>query len=207
MRELRSTVKRAFDLITAASLLIVLSPPALLVAAAVRLRLGKPVLFRQRRPGLHGAPFTLYKFRTMAHAVGPDGALLPDDERLTRFGSWLRSTSLDELPQLVNVLRGDMSLVGPRPLMPEYLERYTERQRRRHEVRPGLTGLAQVSGRNELPWEHRLELDVRYVEQWSLALDARILVRTALAVVRRRGVSAPGHTTMPRFQGVDSRDA
>ncbi|MBY0277517.1 sugar transferase, partial [Candidatus Binatia bacterium] len=165
------------------------------VALALRLCDGGPVLFRQRRPGRGGAPFTLVKFRTMRAGDAPDA------ERLTRVGRIVRALSLDELPQLWNVVRGDMSLVGPRPLLPQYLERYTPRQMRRHEVPPGITGLAQVAGRNALTWEERFELDVWYVEHRSLALDARIVLRTIAAVLGRRGVSADGHATMPEFLG------
>ncbi|HRP09046.1 MAG TPA: sugar transferase [Gemmatimonadales bacterium] len=180
---------------------ILLAPLALVIAGLVMLRLGAPVLFRQTRIGLHGRPFTLLKFRTMRHATGPDGKPLPDAERMTRFGSWLRSTSLDELPSLWNVVRGDMSLVGPRPLLPEYLPLYTLRQARRHEVRPGITGWAQANGRNAISWEERLEMDVWYVEHRCLALDFRILFMTIGAVLDRRGVSQPGHVTMDPFRG------
>jgi lipopolysaccharide/colanic/teichoic acid biosynthesis glycosyltransferase len=166
------------------------------VAVAVRLRLGRPVLFRQQRVGQHDVPFEVVKFRTMRDALDGRGRPLPDEERLTSLGRWLRATSLDELPELWNVLRGDMSLVGPRPLPVAYLPRYTERERRRHEVRPGITGWAQVNGRNLVDWDDRLELDVWYVEHRSLALDLRILWRTARAVVRREGISAEGHATM-----------
>ena len=194
-------VKRTFDLIVSLAALAMLSPIVALIAVAVRLRLGTPVLFRQRRPGLHGAPFMIYKFRTMTDHRGPDGEPLPDEQRLTRFGRFLRSSSLDELPELLNVVRGEMSLVGPRPLLMEYLDRYTPRQARRHEVRPGLTGLAQVSGRNAATWVERFELDVYYVEHRSVALDLRIIGRTVKAVLRRDGVSAEGHATMPVFLG------
>ncbi len=193
--------KRLLDLTLAGAGLIVLSPLLLILAILVRARLGGPVLFRQERPGLGGKPFTLYKFRTMTDARGPDGAPLPDAARLTPFGRFLRSTSLDELPELWNVLVGDMSLVGPRPLLSEYLPLYTPEQARRHEVRPGITGWAQVNGRNSLSWEERFALDVWYVDRCSLWLDLRILARTALMVLRREGVSAEGHATMPRFTG------
>jgi lipopolysaccharide/colanic/teichoic acid biosynthesis glycosyltransferase len=194
-------VKRAFDLLVSAVLLVVLSPVLALVAMLVALRLGRPVLFTQRRPGLHAQPFTLMKFRTMTDVRGPDGVLLPDGERLTSFGRFLRSTSLDELPELWNVLRGDMSLVGPRPLLEAYLPRYSSQQARRHEVRPGLTGWAQVNGRNATTWEERFEMDVWYVDHRSMRLDLQILWWTARAVVSRHGVSADGHATMPEFQG------
>ena len=189
------TSKRVFDLALALPLLAVAAVPMALVALALWLADGSPVLFRQRRPGLGGRTFTLVKFRTMRAGDGPD------EQRLTRLGRIVRTLSLDELPQLWNVVRGDMSLVGPRPLLPQYLERYTPRQARRHEMPPGITGLAQVEGRNALTWEERFELDVRYVDDWSLALDAWIVVRTIAAVLLRRGVSAAGHATMPEFLG------
>ncbi|MDW8468606.1 MAG: sugar transferase [Burkholderiales bacterium] len=194
-------LKRAFDLIVAAALLAALSPLMLAIAAAIRLRMGAPVLFRQLRPGLGGRPFTLYKFRTMTEARGPDGELLPDAERLTALGAWMRRWSLDELPQLLNVLRGDMSLVGPRPLLMEYLPLYDERQARRHEVRPGITGWAQVNGRNALTWPERFELDVWYVENRSFLLDLKILGLTLLRVVQGEGINAPGAATMEKFRG------
>jgi lipopolysaccharide/colanic/teichoic acid biosynthesis glycosyltransferase len=194
-------VKRAFDLVIAVPALIVLSPVIGAIAVFVRCFIGRPVLFRQERPGLNGRPFTLLKFRTMQHACDASGELLPDDQRLGRAGRFLRSTSLDELPELVNVVRGDMSLVGPRPLLMEYLKRYSERQALRHRVRPGVTGWAQVNGRNALTWDARLEHDVWYVEHASFALDLRILWKTALLVCRREGITAPGHATSPRFTG------
>ncbi|HEX7134757.1 MAG TPA: sugar transferase, partial [Iamia sp.] len=175
--------------------LVVAAVPMAVVALAVRRSMGSPVLFRQTRPGLGGEPFTLVKFRTMRSGPGDDG------DRLTPLGRVLRTTSLDELPELWNVLRGDMSLVGPRPLLPEYLDRYSPRQARRHEVRPGLTGLAQVSGRNTVAWDDRLELDVRYVETWTIGGDLRILARTVASVVRGDGISAADHATMPNFEG------
>jgi lipopolysaccharide/colanic/teichoic acid biosynthesis glycosyltransferase len=194
-------LKRAFDAAAAAAALVVLSPVIAAVAVAVRVGLGAPVIFRQERPGLHARSFTLYKFRSMRDAAGPDGLPLPDAERLTRFGRLLRRTSLDELPQLWNVLRGDMSLVGPRPLLTQYLPLYTPEQARRHEVRPGLTGLAQVGGRNALSWDERFRLDVRYVDERSFLLDLRILAATAGGVLRRHGVSQPGHATVEYFTG------
>ena len=193
--------KRALDIVASGAALVVLSPVLGALALAVRAKLGSPVLFRQKRPGLHGEPFTLVKFRTMTDARGPDGALLADAERLPAFGQFLRSTSLDELPELWNVLRGDMSLVGPRPLLMRYLERYTPEQARRHDARPGITGLAQVSGRNAISWEEKFAMDVRYVERVTLGLDLRILANTLLQVVRRDGVSAESHVTMPEFVG------
>ena len=197
----RSHGKRCLDAVLAACGLAALSPVLLVLAVLVRLKLGRPVLFRQVRPGLGGRPFTLLKFRTMTDATNGSGTPLPDADRLTPFGRLLRDMSLDELPELINVLRGEMSLVGPRPLLVRYLDRYTPRQARRHEVRPGLTGWAQVRGRNAVGWEERLERDVRYVDELSLALDVAILVKTVGAVLGRRGVSAEGHATMPEFEG------
>ncbi len=194
-------VKRMLDIVLALAALVVLSPVIAFVALAVRRMLGSPVLFAQPRPGLGGRPFVLLKFRTMRHAEDATGRPLPDTERLGAFGRWLRSTSLDELPELWNVLRGDMSLVGPRPLLMEYLPLYTPEQARRHEVRPGLTGWAQVNGRNALSWEEKFRLDLWYVQNRSLWLDLRILGRTVLEVLRRDGISAEGEATMPRFEG------
>ena len=193
--------KRAFDATVAAVGLVVGAPVLVVIAAAVRWRLGAPVLFRQWRPGRDGVPFELWKFRTMTDARGPDGGLLADADRLTALGRWLRRTSLDELPELVNVLRGDMSLVGPRPLLMEYLEHYSPVQARRHEVRPGLTGWAQVNGRNATTWDARFAYDVEYVERRGWRLDLRILARTVVQVVRGSGITAPGEATMPRFAG------
>jgi sugar transferase EpsL len=195
----RRSAKRVIDLLGAGAGLIALAPVLLLIALAVRHALGSPVLFRQVRPGRHGQPFELLKFRTMTEARDAAGQPLPDAQRLTRLGSWLRSTSLDELPELINVLRGDMSLVGPRPLLPEYLPHYSAEQGRRHEARPGITGWAAVQGRNALSWERRLALDVWYVDHWSLALDLKILLMTVVTVLKREGISPEGHTTMPRF--------
>jgi sugar transferase EpsL len=195
--------KRLLDLAAVVLAAPVWVPALGVLAALVRARLGAPVFFTQTRPGRDGEPFTLIKFRTMTDARAADGAPLPDAERLTPFGRWLRATSLDELPELINVLRGDMSLVGPRPLLPQYLERYSARHRTRHDVRPGITGLAQVSGRNALRWSDKFDLDVEYVERCSPALDAAILWRTAVAVVRREGISAAGEATMPEFTGYD----
>jgi len=191
--------KRLFDVIVALVGSLALAPVTALVGLLVRWRLGSPVLFRQQRPGLHGRPFEVLKFRTMSNDCGEDGKLLPDERRLTRFGKALRSSSLDELPELWNVLRGEMSLVGPRPLLLEYLPRYTTHQARRHDVLPGVTGWAQVNGRNTPDWEERLEMDVWYVDHRSALLDVRILFRTVLAVLRRDGISAEGHVTTPRF--------
>jgi lipopolysaccharide/colanic/teichoic acid biosynthesis glycosyltransferase len=191
--------KRMLDACASLLGLLLLWPLILVVALLIRMLLGSPVFFVQRRPGLHGQPFSLWKFRTMRDALGADGKPLTDAERLTRFGRFLRASSLDELPELWNVLKGDMSLVGPRPWLMEYLPHYTAEQMRRHEVRPGITGWAQVNGRNAASWEERLRLDVWYVDHWSFWLDLRILLRTVWTVVRREGISAEGHATMPRF--------
>jgi lipopolysaccharide/colanic/teichoic acid biosynthesis glycosyltransferase/glycosyltransferase involved in cell wall biosynthesis len=200
-RKSRSVTKRVFDVAVAAAALVILSPPILVTMAVLRCNLGSPVLFRQTRAGLGGEPFCLYKLRTMRDARDENGDLLPDAERLTPVGRLVRRLSLDELPQLWNVLRGDMSLVGPRPLFMAYLERYTQEQARRHEAKPGMTGWAQVNGRNAISWEQKLALDVWYVNNRSLALDLRILALTAVQVLQPRGISAPGHDTMPEFRG------
>ncbi len=192
--------KRVLDVAVAGPLLVVTAPVQAAVAAAVAVRLGRPVLFRQERPGLGGRPFTILKFRTMLPVDAATGRV-DDASRMTRLGRFLRATSLDELPTLVNVVRGDMSLVGPRPLLMAYLPRYSATQARRHEVRPGLTGLAQVSGRNALGWDERLALDVEYVDRRCLRLDFAILLRTVRAVLRREGISAEGEATMPEFLG------
>ena len=194
-------LKRGFDLSIALALLIGLSPLLALLALAVRWKLGRPVLFAQTRPGLHGAPFEFYKFRTMTDARNAAGDLLPDAARLTPFGELMRKLSLDELPQLVNVLKGDMSLVGPRPLLMEYLPLYSERQARRHAVRPGMTGWAQVNGRNALDWEQRFELDLWYVEHGSFWLDLRIIAMTTWRILRPQGIAQPGQATMSKFTG------
>ena len=193
--------KRAFDLLLTVPAVLVLSPILFILGVLVRWKLGAPVLFKQQRPGLDGKPFFVYKFRTMREARDPDGILLPDEARLTDFGRWLRSFSLDELPELWNVLRGEMSLVGPRPLLMEYLTRYTPFQARRHEVLPGITGWAQIHGRNVLEWEKKFELDVWYIDHWSLWLDVRILLLTLWKTLRREGISQPGHATAPEFMG------
>lgn len=195
--------KRALDVTLASLAVVVTLPVQATVAAMVRRKLGRPALFRQVRPGRFGEPFEILKFRTMTDARAPDGSLLPDEDRLTPFGQFLRSTSLDELPELYNVIRGDMSLVGPRPLLMRYLDRYTPQQARRHEVRPGITGLAQVNGRNEISWEEKFDLDVEYVDRSSLALDLKVLGRTILSVLRRTGISTEGHATAPEF-GVET---
>ncbi len=194
-------VKRTMDVVGAVAGLVVTAPLMAALAVALLVTQGRPVVFAQLRPGLHGKPFRLYKLRTMRDRDGEDGRPLPDAQRITWLGRFLRSTSLDELPELVNVLKGDMSLVGPRPLLISYLDRYTPEQARRHEVRPGITGLAQVAGRNELTWEERFSYDVWYVEHASLWLDVRILVRTVVRVLRRDGISHPTHATMHEFEG------
>ncbi|GAA2194330.1 sugar transferase [Micromonospora lupini] len=194
------TVKRALDVLLAATGLLLAAPVLTAVALAVLVTMGRPVLFRQARPGRHGRLFHLVKFRSMT-VGGEDSAPANDGERLTPFGRWLRTTSLDELPQLWNVLRGEMSLVGPRPLLPAYLTRYTPEQLRRHDVRPGITGLQQAYGRNALSWEDRFALDVRYVRHRSLALDLRILLRTVRIVLRREGITAPGVATAREYLG------
>ena len=190
--------KRIVDVAVSGGLLAITAPIQIVVAAAIRLSMGRPVLFRQTRPGLGARPFRIVKFRTMAEGSAPDA------DRLTPVGRLVRSTSLDELPQLWCVLKGDMSLVGPRPLLTAYVPRYDTRQARRHEVRPGITGLAQVSGRNSLSWPERLELDVQYVERVGVRTDLQILLKTLSTVVRRKGLSADGHVTMPEFRGDES---
>ena len=194
-------LKRGFDFIVALMLLVSLSWLLMLIAIAVLAVLGRPVFFLQLRPGLHGKPLTILKFRTMVDTRDKDGNSLPDGLRLARLGKLLRKTSLDELPSLINVLRGEMSLVGPRPLLMEYLERYSPEQMRRHDILPGITGLAQVKGRNAIDWDQRLALDVWYVDNRSLWLDLKILAATCIAVFKVRDVSAPGHATMPIFVG------
>ena len=194
-------IKRLFDITIAASILAVISPVMLVIALLVRILHGSPVLFSQLRPGYLGRPFRMFKFRTMTNAVGADEQLLSDALRLTSFGKFLRATSIDESPALWNVLRGDMSLVGPRPLLMQYLPLYSREQARRHEVRPGITGWAQVNGRNALSWEEKFKLDVWYVDHQSLALDVSILAKTFVTVFFRRGISNEGHATMPVFLG------
>jgi lipopolysaccharide/colanic/teichoic acid biosynthesis glycosyltransferase len=192
--------KRFSDVVGAALALVALAPVLAVVAVLVAARLGRPVLFRQPRPGLHGETFTILKFRTMLEP-DPAAGLVSDSDRLTPFGSFLRSTSLDELPSLWNILRGDMSFVGPRPTLCRYLDLYTAEESRRHDVRPGLTGLAQVRGRNALPWPERLRSDVEYVDTVTLGLDLRILLRTVVVVLRREGIAAPGHVSSDVFEG------
>ncbi|MBI4915335.1 MAG: sugar transferase [Acidobacteria bacterium] len=197
----RAWGKRVLDLAASGGAVLALAPVIAILAAAVRWRLGTPILFRQRRPGVHGVPFELLKFRSMTQETSPDGRPLPDAERTTRFGRWLRGWSLDELPTLWNVVRGDMSLVGPRPLLMQYLPLYSRAQARRHEVRPGITGWAQVNGRNAISWEEKFRLDVWYVDHQTLWLDVKVLWMTFVKVMKREGISAKGHATMPVFVG------
>lgn len=194
-------IKRIFDFCLTLPALVLLLPVLGALALLVRLRLGSPVLFRQVRPGYMGKPFTLYKFRTMNDRRDQNGTLLPDSERITRFGTFLRRSSLDELPELFNILRGDMSLVGPRPLLMQYLSRYSPEQARRHHVLPGLTGWAQVNGRNQISWEEKFQLDTWYVDHWSLALDLKILWLSVAKVIRREGIEAPDQVTPGEFLG------
>lgn len=203
MSPYRSFGKRALDVVLVLLVLIALSPLFAVVVVVVLATLGRPVLFRQQRPGLGGRPFTILKFRTMTERYGANGQLLSDVKRLHPVGQALRHWSLDELPELINVLRGEMSLVGPRPLLMSYLERYSPQQMRRHDVLPGVTGWAQVNGRNALTWKEKFDLDRWYVDNLSLLLDVRILLRTAFLVLTGQGISAPGHATMPEFKGND----
>lgn len=198
-------MKRLLDLAAVIVGLLLIWPVMLLLALIVKLKLGSPVLFRQTRPGIHGKPFEMVKFRSMTDTRGGDGNLLPDAERLPPFGRFLRSSSLDELPELINVLKGDMSLVGPRPLLMQYLERYTPEQGRRHEVKPGITGWAQVNGRNAISWEEKFQLDVWYVDNRSLYVDLRILWMTLKKVFNREGISQNGQATMEEFMGTKRR--
>lgn len=200
----RRFCKPALDRLLAAIGLLVLAPVLVILAVVIARQLGRPILFRQTRIGVYERPFVFLKFRTMTDARDASGRLLPDDRRITSFGRFLRSTSLDEVPQLWNVLRGDMSLIGPRPLLPEYIPRYSPTQRRRHEVKPGITGLAQVLGRNSISWEQKFALDVQYVDHAGFAMDIRIILLTLMAVVRRDGISPAGRATMPEFLGTRS---
>jgi len=194
-------IKRFFDLLIAIIVLLLASPLLVVLSILVLLTHGRPVLFRQQRPGYKGRPFYICKFRTMVERFGPDGNLLPDAERITRLGRFLRSSSLDELPELINVLCGEMSLVGPRPLLMQYLERYSAEQMRRHDVLPGITGWAQVNGRNAITWEEKFKLDLWYVDNWSFWLDIKILFMTLWKALKREGISQPGHATMEEFMG------
>jgi sugar transferase EpsL len=199
--------KRLFDLVLTLPGIVVISPLLALLAVLVRLKLGRPVLFTQVRPGYREKPFAMIKFRSMTDRQDASGALLPDEQRLTGLGRFMRSYSLDELPEVFNVLRGEMSLVGPRPLLIHYLERYSPEQHRRHEVLPGITGWAQVNGRNILEWEEKFRLDVWYVDHWSLQLDIRILWMTFISTLKREGISHPEHATAPEFMGTDAQQA
>lgn len=194
-------MKRLLDILVSSFVLVCFFPLFIIVALLIFLKLGSPILFRQKRPGMNGAPFEMIKFRTMKNAVDKNGELLPDEVRLTRFGRFLRSSSLDELPELWNVLKGEMSLVGPRPLLMEYLSLYNERQARRHDVRPGITGWAQINGRNAISWEEKFELDVWYVENQSLWLDCKILFLTLKKVLVRDGINEDGQATVTKFKG------
>ena len=197
----RSFGKRVLDLMLIIPTLILLLPLFCAIALLVCVNLGSPILFRQKRPGQHEKPFVMLKFRTMTDARDEHGELLPDVQRLTRFGVFLRKSSIDELPEIINVLKGDMSLVGPRPLLMQYLDRYTPEQARRHEVKPGITGWAQIHGRNALTWEEKFKLDVWYVDHWSLWLDIKILFITVWKILKREGINHPGHVTMEEFNG------
>lgn len=198
--------KRLFDIISSAAGLIVISPLLIVLAILVRLKLGSPVLFRQQRPGLGGKAFVIYKFRTMTDQRDASGNLLPDSQRLPASGRFLRSTSFDELPELLNVLKGDMSIVGPRPLMMKYLGRYSPEQARRHEVKPGITGWAQVNGRNTISWEDKFKLDVWYVDNWTFWLDMKIILRSVLMVIAKKGINQQGRATMDEFMGTRPND-
>lgn len=194
-------IKRILDFVLSLVALIVLSPVLLIVAILVRVKLGSPVIFKQQRPGKNEKIFTLYKFRTMTDKKDENGNLLPDSERLTKFGKFLRSTSLDELPELVNILKGDMAIVGPRPLLVKYLDRYSEHQRRRHDVRPGLTGLAQVSGRNAISWEEKFDRDIEYIENITFMGDLQIVLKTIKNVIKKDGINSTTSVTMEEFMG------
>jgi lipopolysaccharide/colanic/teichoic acid biosynthesis glycosyltransferase len=198
---MNSAVKRLIDILGATFALLLFAIPVAIISILVRVKLGSPVFFKQERPGKGGKLFTMYKFRTMKDAAAKDGTPLPDEQRLTPFGNFLRNLSLDELPEFINVLKGDMSLVGPRPLLPQYLERYSPEQARRHEVRPGITGWAQINGRNAISWDQKLAYDVWYVDHHNIALDIKILLLTVLKVFKRDGISAEGSATMPEFMG------
>ena len=198
---MRSALKRIFDLALSISAFFLLTPLILIIAVLVRMRIGKHVLFQQVRPGQHGKPFAIYKFRTMKDKQDEDGNLLPDSERLTSLGRFIRKTSLDEVPELFNVIKDDMSIVGPRPLLMQYLERYTSKQARRHEVKPGITGWAQVNGRNAITWEEKFKYDVWYVDNLSLWLDIKIIFMTIIKVIKGEGINQPGQATMEEFKG------
>lgn len=200
-------IKRGFDLLLSGFGLIILSPILIILSSLVLLSLGRPIFFRQVRPGLGGKPFKILKFRTMIEKTDESGRLLPDAERLTRLGKFLRASSLDELPELINVLRGEMSFVGPRPLLMQYLERYTQEQARRHEVLPGITGWAQINGRNALTWEDKFRLDVWYVDNWSVGLDLKIIFLTLWKTIKQEGINQPGQATAEEFMGSQNRQS
>ena len=200
-KQYKYSIKRFFDLMIAILSLIILSPVLVLIGFFVRMKIGSPVLFYQERPGLHGRPFTIYKFRTMTDKQDKNGKLLPDGDRLTPLGRFLRKTSVDELPELFNVIKGDMSIIGPRPLVMQYLDRYTPEQARRHEAKPGITGWAQVNGRNAISWEEKFTLDVWYVDHQSLNLDLRIIAITIWKILKREGINQPGYATAEEFSG------
>jgi sugar transferase EpsL len=200
-------IKRLLDIVFSAAALVLLSPLLVLLTVVIRFKLGSPVLFRQHRPGLGGKGFVTYKFRTMTDQRDDAGRLLPDEQRLPAFGRFLRSTSLDELPELFNVLKGDMSIVGPRPLMMKYLGRYTPEQARRHDVKPGITGWAQINGRNAIPWEERFKLDVWYVDNWSIRLDLRILLKSIWMMITRQGITQRDRATVDEFMGTQRSDS
>ena len=204
---MRHFIKRLFDIISSAAGLIVISPLLVVLAVLVRLKLGFPILFRQQRPGLGGKAFVIYKFRTMTDQRDASGNLLPDEQRLPAFGRFLRSTSFDELPELLNVLKGDMSIVGPRPLMMKYLGRYSPEQARRHEVKPGITGWAQINGRNAISWEDKFKLDVWYVDNRTFWLDVKIILKSIWMVIAREGITQQGRATMDEFMGTPQNDA
>jgi len=196
--------KCLIDIIGSLIGLTISSPIIVIISIIIYITMGRPIFFKQVRPGLRGKPFVIYKFRTMLDLRDENGNLLPDERRLTTIGRFLRSTTLDELPEFWNVLKGDMSLVGPRPLLMEYLDRYTPEQARRHEVKPGMTGWAQINGRNAISWEEKFKLDVWYVDNWNILLDLKIIFLTILKVIKREGISAEGHVTMPEFKGIKS---
>ena len=199
-------IKRMQDFILALMMLVILSPIIVIISLLIYIKLGKPIIFKQERPGLNGKSFYMYKFRSMTNEVDENGQLLPDENRLDPFGKKLRSTSLDELPSLINVLRNEMSLVGPRPLLVKYLPRYTKRQCRRHEVLPGITGLAQVNGRNAISWEEKFEYDIQYVENVSFVMDWSILFRTVVQVFKRDGITSDSSITMEEFMGTENKE-
>lgn len=199
-------LKRSFDLFVAVIAFIILFPLLIIIAILIRIKLGSPIIFKQKRPGLNEKIFTLYKFRSMTDKKDDQGMLLPDSERLTKFGKFLRSTSIDELPGLINIIKGDMSIVGPRPLLVEYLELYNSEQRKRHEVRPGLSGYAQINGRNAISWEDKFKYDVHYVNNITLKLDLKIIIKTIKKVIFREGISSPTSSTMEYFTGTSEKD-